>query len=311
MNAVQPHLRIDTLKVAMERFLFPVATLMCVAASVSSIHPDSSIVLAVTAVGVVLLGLPHGALDPQVATRLWGQHRSFTMPRFLAIYTAAATLGAALWLIAPNTALTFFLLISAYHFGSDWQGRGSAWGQFAYGTSVVTLPSVRHADTVSAIFESLGATHARQIANASHALAILAIVIAFLSMLPQPHLRRQDILELGSILLGALFLQPLLFFVLYFCLLHSPRHLMETAARVHLRGLSVIVRSVLPLVAATLVLAALLWHFIPSGQLSGRVLQTLFIGLAALTVPHMLLSEADQRHRTSLPHEHRANGTGS
>lgn len=84
-------------------------------------------------------------------------------------------------------------------------------------------------------------------------------------------------------------LDPLLYFTVYFCLLHSPRHLFETARSIGLSSLVSIARAAAPIVIATLVLAAVLWRLLPGASLDAQLLQIVFIGLACLTIPHMLL----------------------
>ena len=287
--------RVAHLRVALERYAFPLAVLTLVSASAARISPSTSIVLRLLVIGVVLLGLPHGALDPFIAKRLWSQNPYFTQLRFWVTYAAIAMICAMLWLMAANAALILFLLVSAYHFGSDWQNRGPRWGRFAYGASIVTLPALRYPDTVGEIYRALGATLASSIVITSQVIAIVAIVIASASLLRQTSSRRHDVRELAFIFFGGLFIRPLLFFICYFCLLHSPRHLLETAQRLNLYGMLPIVRAVLPALVATLALAAVLWYFLPPNLPANKTLQIVFIGLAAITVPHMLLSEADKR----------------
>jgi hypothetical protein len=72
-------------------------------------------------------------------------------------------------------------------------------------------------------------------------------------------------------------------------LLHSPRHLLETARDLGLTSFRSIALRNLPILAATLALAVLFYLHLQVTPSSGRILMTVFIGLAALTVPHMLL----------------------
>jgi hypothetical protein len=84
-------------------------------------------------------------------------------------------------------------------------------------------------------------------------------------------------------------------------LLHSPRHLLETAEDLGLTNFRSIALKSLPTLAATLVLAVLFYLHLHGAPASGRILMTVFVGLAALTVPHMLLdtlaSEMRKRSR--------------
>jgi len=87
---------------------------------------------------------------------------------------------------------------------------------------------------------------------------------------------------------------PLVYFALYFSLSHSPRHLRQQWAQLSSSErrpamLLVSLFTLLPVVIA-LLLAPLL-----SGHWSERIIALVFIGLAALTMPHMLLLEQAYR----------------
>lgn len=290
------NLRLDQRAAAL---LFPTVTLFLVVATVTGTEMNAPMILALLAGGVVLLGLPHGSLDPLVARELFAGDRRFTMTRFLIFYILLAAFCVAGWLATPNIALSLFLLISALHFGSDWQQRGSFWGRAAYGACIVSVPTLHHADAVRLIYVELGATAAADIVNVSRVVACLAVAVAFLSLLRHIRLRWQDCLELVVMLIGGLALQPLVFFICYFCLLHSPRHLVATSRDVGLRDSRAIATAVAPAVGTTLVLAVLLWRFLPANNSTSRVLSVVFIGLAALTVPHMLLTAIKEREQRS------------
>jgi Brp/Blh family beta-carotene 15,15'-monooxygenase len=282
--------------------LFPAITLLLVAAALTGRSLNAPIALALLAGGVVCLGLPHGSLDLLVARHLFNRDRRFTTARFLLAYALIAAICASVWLAFPSISLTIFLLISALHFASDWQQRGWLLGRVAYGACIVTVPVLHHAEVVRQIYVQLGATGASEIVRASGIIALLAAPVALVSLLSHIRLRLRDIVELGVILVSAWVLPPLVFFLCYFCFLHSPRHLMKTAHEVGLRSPVQILAAVLPMVAATLVLAAILWRFLPANQSSSRILEIIFIGLAALTVPHMLLTRMRELDESSGSH---------
>ena len=78
---------------------------------------DLSLVLASCLISLV--GLPHGALDPMVATR-YGLIRDFpSSVWFLTIYSAIVGLVIGFWLLLPSLALVLFLLISSCLFSSS------------------------------------------------------------------------------------------------------------------------------------------------------------------------------------------------
>jgi Brp/Blh family beta-carotene 15,15'-monooxygenase len=280
--------------------LFPVVSLVLIATVWSGLGVRTPFIMGLLVAGVVVSGLPHGSLDPLVARKLFAGNRRFTMARFLVSYVLLAAVCAAGWLAAPNFALCVFLIVSALHFGSDWEGRAEVWAQAAYGFCVISISTLRYAPDVRQIFTVLGATAASGIVIGLRDLAGFAILIAAISQLRRAPSRSLDRMEFAMILLGGLALPPLLFFFCYFCMLHSPRHLLLTSRQVALRGAVRVFTAAAPAVLGTLALAAFLWRFLPVSNVSNRVLQIVFIGLAALTAPHMLLTALNDRERLRL-----------
>ena len=67
---------------------------------------------------VVVIGLPHGALDGAVAMHLGFTHKLLHFLRFLGLYVIVAATVVGAWLVAPVLTLIGFLVISIFHFGS-------------------------------------------------------------------------------------------------------------------------------------------------------------------------------------------------
>jgi Brp/Blh family beta-carotene 15,15'-monooxygenase len=180
-------------------------------------------------------------------------------------------------------------MIAAYHFGSDWTPRGHALTRLGYGLTIVSLPAVLHPGEEARIFALLGTQHAQTFVAVSRLLAPLAVLAGGVGGLLQFKQSRRDLVEFLFIVAGALLLEPLVFFTCYFSLLHSPRHLLETAEYLGLKSFRSIALKSLPILVATLALAALFYLHLQGAPSSGRIVMTVFVGLAALTVPHMLL----------------------
>ena len=69
--------------------------------------------------GIVLIGLPHGALDHLVPARIglpWAR-RPLPFAAFLALYVAAAGAYGLVWWTAPTTAFVGFLALTIWHWG--------------------------------------------------------------------------------------------------------------------------------------------------------------------------------------------------
>jgi len=246
--------------------------------------------VAVMLAGVVaLVGLPHGALDPLVAHKAGLWRTPAALAGFLAAYLLLAGAAGLLWFFAPIVALTAFLAYSAWHFSGDWRGELPLGPRLCAGLAIVSASALLHADLVTQYFSLLAGPRGA------------AILVQFLPWIAVPALAGMTIAaarclrdqprigaELAVLAAAVVVLPPLVFFLLYFCGLHSPRHLLHAA-----QGLNrnVALTTAIGLTILTVALGALLFVLAPPGPLDDRLLQLTFIGLAVLTVPHMILIE--------------------
>ena len=102
------------------------------------------------------------------------------------------------------------------------------------------------------------------------------------------------ILDGSSILLLNYFFSPLIAFTLYFCFLHSVRHsisLIATLDKKNLKkGTLKFLKKALPLTLATAILFITSVYILSNYYvLNDAILKVIFIGLASLTFPHILL----------------------
>lgn len=265
--------------------------LPAVVAALALAEPPRAWQLAALAPLVALLGVPHGALDHRLAGLLWPLGTPRQHLAFLAGYLGSAAAVLVLWIAAPAAALALFLGYSALHFSDDWRGELPFAGRALAGLAIVAAPAAAHGPEVAAIFSGLAppggaAAVASALGRAGEAaLPALALLVAI-----ETRRRPALALELASIAAAALLLPPLAYFAVYFCGVHSPRHLLSASAALGLgpaRG----ALAALPITLVTLAGAA-----VAAAVLSARgaaadavTLKAVFIGLAALTVPHMIL----------------------
>jgi Brp/Blh family beta-carotene 15,15'-monooxygenase len=164
------------------------------------------------------------------------------------------------------------------------------------------MPIGFHTEAVYSIFEQLsgqtGGLLAASLALPAWLLTTAMIILVGVALWKQ---QWQSALEFISLFILAYFTSPLLYFTLYFCLLHSPRHLSELFIAAPTLEHSRMLRMMLIYTLATLVLLGGLgwyWATLPTSTL---ILRLIFIGLAAVTVPHMLLiGAAFLKNRTKL-----------
>ena len=277
----------------------PLAALLILATGVLPAGAERLAVLAL----VIGLGVPHGALDGEVARPLlrprWGRwwFGAFAVP-YLA--TAGAVLLA--WRLAPEATLAGFLATSVWHFGSE-DAPGRAWEALVRGGLPIAAPTLLQPHATAEVLGvvagvPLDGPPAWLLAAAwTWAVAVLAWVA-----LGRP--RRAVLLEGAALLLAFAVLAPLTAFALYFVALHAPRHMRELASdrarapRVSGMG-SAALRS-LPVLGLTLCLGALLWPLY-DGKPPDRLLALTLQGLAALTLPHMALDLLASRSASQDP----------
>ncbi len=73
-------------------------------------------------VSIIVIGLPHGALDHLTAARIWNLEHSSSKLIFYSAYIGLALLYLGLWFIAPILAFTLFILLTIFHWGQgDWE----------------------------------------------------------------------------------------------------------------------------------------------------------------------------------------------
>jgi len=258
---------------------------------------------------IILVGIPHGALDHLVEKRsLAGERKSFSMLRFLVKYIAIILAYAALWFITPALSLLVFLLISAWHFGeSDMQPapRHGLWkvAQVFLGSLVLFFILMREpaytGDLIARITrESLLATAAWQWAAAHAAFVYGALTAAlfltgFLAERTQPREWRLSKWAHFILVLGLAYFLPLLpAFALYF----GGWHALNTFGHIsgylgHEKSFGSLWRSSMPFTLLSVLFLgaiALIW----SGRFSHiDPLPILFIFIAVITLPHLLVMQ--------------------
>ena len=252
--------------------------------------------------GVLIAGVPHGGFDGAVARRSGWPLLEQGWILFHASYLLLAVLVAIAWLSAPGIVLTLFLLISAIHFGaSDIRAVDRPWQWHCIlpltahsGLVCIAIPGL-HPDLVLPLFNILvGETAALSILKGISYLIIpwlLVVTIYLIYACFVKHWKRSAFL-LAVLLVGCFWLDPLVSFAIYFCFIHSPQHSLRIW-----RGLIPSDRKRCFIEAAAYTLAAWIMALLlmallnrPGGpDFDSLLIQLTFVGLASLTVPHMIL----------------------
>jgi Brp/Blh family beta-carotene 15,15'-monooxygenase len=270
---------------------FCLLALMTVFVSVVFMPIDPQHELLLASLLIVLLGVPHGALDPVFAQALPQIKSRTSWAVFVFLYLLLAALVVALWWFAPTLFLFAFLAVSVLHFSGDLAAGANVFARLFYGGAAIVLPAALHAAELDRLFSLLTGPHTAAMVVATLKfmawpwLAALVVVIAVSA-------RRDGLLALEILAVSVLTFtaSPLLGFTVFFCCMHSPRHILRTQiyASMTLQRLALVA---LPPMVAVLLAAAGGWYLLPESPIDERVLQFLFVALAALTVPHMVLVE--------------------
>lgn len=242
--------------------------------------------LLVFAILLIATGLPHGAIDPALARRAGLWQRPWGLLAFSLTYFGASVALVAIWFFQPEMLVIPLLALSAWHFSADWIAHFRKTVSFAISIAVITLPALFHADAVTAIFDQLTPRSSTTIVYSMGFIAIVSSLHVFVCCTAKPRPQAPAVLELLVLFGAALALPPIPYFTLYFCLLHSPLHLRDSLS---LLGVTETLTYAVPFTLLSLGAGTLFLMNLPDAEWTAQITQVIFIGLFALTVPHMLL----------------------
>ena len=259
---------------------------------------------------ILIIGVSHGSLDHIKGERLLELFDIKSTFIFYLTYILISAAVIATWMILPSITLVFFLIIASYHFGKeDTQfliNNGSYFTQILYffkGFLIILAPLYFHFQETIAIFKlllidneifylSLNFIETNKVIQIGIICSTLSSIFLFLNNF---EIKKFVIfLDYFSILILNYYLSPLLAFTIYFCFLHSIRHSISLAIELDphsvSNGFGLFIKKALPLTILTGVFSFIaLFLLSNSYNLDSSILKVIFIGLASLTFPHILL----------------------
>jgi len=280
--------------------LFVLAAAVAVLAA-SLFEPDLMTQTLLLAPFVAVFGLPHGALDLPIAEALWPLRGWRGKALFASLYLGLSGLVVLVWVVLPGPSLFAFLIYSAVHFSGDWSHSPAAL-RWSGGIATIAAPALFHSADVARIFGYLAPQPVADLATSCLVVAGGTAVVTFAALIIlRPVLRTGAAAEQAALWIAAALLAPLVYFIVYFCALHSVRHTAETINCLKDRKRALLTAGLLSAVTALAALASfLLRDGLQAGSAVASISQTIFIGLAALTIPHMALVDRFQRSRRPL-----------
>ena len=197
------------------------------------------------------------------------------------------------WVISPIFALVVFLLMAQYHFAVEESGNLDSRNivlMFILGGVPIFTPIIFQTDDVFSLFAILLNQEISNIVfSALHQTMYIFAVLAVIFLYAQ-----RLLLLYVLLLINFTYLPPLLSFILYFCFHHSLRHYLDALIDTNLFekkiSLTKYVFFFLFLTIAFTFITLFLLSSLAQISLESAIIKYIFISLACLTLPHLLLN---------------------
>ena len=251
---------------------------------------------------ILTIGISHGSLDHIKGKKLIKYFGYKSMSIFYLSYLLIGTVTILIWLIFPKLLLFLFLIIAAFHFGKEDsefvnQRKNFELIYFLKGSLIITSPLFFHKEETLAIFETLNFYISNNLIISNEILFIFILLSLIsgiiLSLNKSIEAKSLLLMDYLSILILNYFLNPIIAFTIYFCFLHSIRHSISLIRELNKnlkKGLPVFIKKAFPLTILTIlgyvVSISILNNY---NEFNESIYRVIFIGLASLTFPHILL----------------------
>ena len=259
---------------------------------------------------ILSIGISHGALDNQKGKRLSQLYNIQKSYFFYLIYSLFGVSIIIFWLFFPTLSLILFLIVASYHFGKEDteflinnKNVSNLILYFLKGSLIIIAPLMFHFVETINIFKLLLIENENfyLFLNFIEDNSILLFALS-ISLLSNIYYFLKDfkivniliLLDFFSIIALNYFLTPLVAFTIYFCFLHSFRHSISLITELNEKSLKIgaitFIKKAIPLTVLTAILYIMSLYFLSNFyQLNDAILKVIFIGLASLTFPHILL----------------------
>ena len=259
---------------------------------------------------ILSIGISHGALDNQKGKRLSQLYNIQKSYFFYLIYSLIGVSIIIFWLFFPTLSLILFLIVASYHFGKEDteflinnKNVSNLILYFLKGSLIIIAPLMFHFVETINIFKLLLIENENfyLFLNFIEDNSILLFALS-ISLLSNIYYFLKDfkivniliLLDFFSIIALNYFLTPLVAFTIYFCFLHSFRHSISLITELNEKSLKIgvitFIKKAMPITVLTAILYIISLYFLSNFyQLNDAILKVIFIGLASLTFPHILL----------------------
>ena len=259
---------------------------------------------------ILTIGVSHGSLDHIKGKKLLELFNIQHTYLFYLLYILLALGIIFIWILLPSITLMLFLIVASYHFGKEDteflvvdKSYLTEIFYFFRGFLIILAPMYFHfQDTVNifklllidneVFYSILSFVEANKIIEIGIFISTTSSIFLFLNKFEI--IKFSIFLDFFSIIILNYYLPPLIAFTIYFCFLHSIRHSISLAVELDgnslLNGFKIFVKKAIPLTILTGVFCLISLYLLNSGNnLDSSILKVIFIGLASLTFPHILL----------------------
>ena len=253
---------------------------------------------------ILTLGISHGSLDNIKGKKLLKILDIKSMSIFYIGYSLISLFIILVWILFPKTLLFIFIIVSSYHFGKEDMSfikkEKKIYDEILYflkGSVVIVSPLLFHKIETILIFQSLNFNISGIIFIQNIYLYIMLCLSFFSSLFlflkTNMEIKSLLLMDFFSILILNYFLNPIVAFTIYFCFLHSVRHsllLMRQLNKNIKKGFLLFIKKAIPLTIITILIYLFSLYFLNNHyELNESIYKVIFIGLASLTFPHILL----------------------
>jgi Brp/Blh family beta-carotene 15,15'-monooxygenase len=258
---------------------------------------------------ITTIGISHGAYDSHKGLIFLNKKIKFSKLLFYLTYISLVLFVFIIWYLNPKISLTIFLIISSFHFGKEdleiyitriFKFRSIIF--FLKGSLIVLLPLYFKPEETNEIFNNILFSYSSNLIPDNFVklflpLNLLIQFFFYVYIFSKRRLLYKDFLiiffEIVLTVIIFYFFSTITAFTLYFCFIHSLKNIIIISSQLNTNiylGFKIFLLKSLPITILTfLILLASLYVFSNLETLEEVIQKIVFIGLASLTLPHIVL----------------------